>query len=107
MALTFKRGDTYPNLKIALTQSGAAISLAAASYVTIIMKSGSTTLELGPATITDAAGGLIEYAWQVGDTAIVGTYQLECEIHWAAGGIQTVPNATYDSVVIMQDLGGS
>jgi hypothetical protein len=43
--------------------------------------------------ITNAPGGQVSYTWSGTDTAVADTYQVEFEIHWATGGIQTVPSA--------------
>lgn len=107
MPYTIKKGDTYPPLTINVTEDGDPIDLTAADAVKIILKTTAGTALTFTATITNAMGGVIQYAWQAGDTAIVGSYNAEVEIEWAAGQYQTVPNDSYDSVTIMQDLGGS
>ena len=87
MPYTMKRGDTFPPLALTVTENALPLDLTAA--------------------VADAAAGEIEYEWQAGDTDTSGEYNLEVEIEWAAGGFQTVPNAEYDSLTIMDDLGGT
>ncbi len=59
----------------------------------------------GACSITDADTGEVTYTWAAGDTASSGTYDLEFEITWADGGVETVPSSGYETVVIEDDLG--
>ena len=57
--------------------------------------------------------GTVQYTWAAGDTSTVDTYNVEWEITWTGGGIQTVPNlgigvAGGDAVIqIVADLEGA
>ena len=107
MPRTIKRGDTYPFLRLVVSEDGFPIDLTAADTIKVIMKT-----ELGAALVFtadtyDAVNGGIEYEWLSGDTDTSGEYNLEVEIEWAAGGFQTVPNSGYDLLTIEDDLGGT
>jgi hypothetical protein len=108
-----KRGDRRPYLRYALTVTDpndetAQIppDLTAAVGVRFIIK------KLGEAAIVDDAGtfidrtlGIVQYAWQAGDTDVSGTYNVEVEIDWGAGEKQSFPSTGYETVVIFDDLG--
>lgn len=102
-----KRGDTFPPLALTVTENALPLDLTAADTVKVIMKTDAGAALVFTAAVADAAAGEIEYEWQAGDTDTSGEYNLEVEIEWAAGGFQTVPNAEYDSLTIMDDLGGT
>ncbi len=55
-------------------------------------------------TVTDAVDGRVTYLWQAGDTDTSGTYNIEFEIEWGTE-IQTVPNDSYITIKIVDDLG--
>lgn len=101
-SLTVKRFDTYPPIAATLTDSNGPINLTNATTVKIILK-GTTVLITGTCTIVSPTAGTVQYAWTTGDTNIADTYQVEFEIHWAAGGIQTVPNAAAANLTIEID----
>lgn len=50
------------------------------------------------------SSGQVEYDWLTGDTQVSDTYNVEFEITWSGGGIETVPNAGYAQIVIQDDL---
>ena len=105
--LTLKAHDTYPTLKAVLSDSNGAIPLTGATQVKLIMKgttAPSPALVSGAMVVASAAGGYVTYQWAPGDTAVPDTYNVEFEIAWQAGGIETVPNDVYRTVKIVQDL---
>lgn len=108
--LVLKRHDTWPPLQATLSDQNGPIDLTNASTVHVIMK-GTTALIDGACTIdanqTSTGMGQVTYTWAIGDTAITDTYQVEFEIVWAAGGIETIPNDSYRSIQIINDLGVS
>lgn len=101
-ALILKQFDTYPPVVATLTDTNGPINLTTATTVKFIMKSA-TLLVTGNCTITTPASGVVTYTWGATDTNIAGNYTVEFEIHWAAGGIQTVPNAASANLVIEID----
>jgi hypothetical protein len=105
--VTRKQNDTYPPLLAQLTDTVGPINLTTATTVELIMVemgSGSATGG-GFCAITDAVAGRVSYEWDPEDTDDVGIFNAEFEIVWADGGIQTVPNTTYFTVEIKDDLG--
>lgn len=50
--------------------------------------------------------GTVQYTWGPTDTATIDTYQVEWEITWSAGKVQTVPNtaSANPSIQIVADL---
>lgn len=106
--LTVKRHDTWPPVKATLEEGEGVnrkpINLSGALKVTMWLKSTTGTVIEAVATVIGATEGKIEYAWQAGDTATSGEYKVEFEIEWSAAHIQTVPNASYNSILIVDDL---
>jgi hypothetical protein len=114
--VTIKRNDTWPPLKAVLADDAGPINLAAAASVTLKMRSSTVLVSAGSAVITNAAGGEVTYYWKAAsvgppavpaDTGFVGIYNVEWEITWSAGGVQTVPNSGYSTVEIVADLDGA
>lgn len=111
--LTIKRGDTRPVLGAQLTDNASPLNLTTATAVKMLMRlpAGPSPKVEAACTITNASTGTITYTWQTGDTDTVGLYNVEFEITWNDGGIQTVPNGTptgatgpYYTVEIVADL---
>jgi hypothetical protein len=102
---TIKRGDTLPSIRASLLDgSREPIDLTAAS-VRFIMRpaaGGSPTINQA-ATVTDAVGGGVLYAWGSDDTATPGEYLAEWEIAFGTAKL-TVPNGGYLRVLIVGDL---
>lgn len=107
-----KSGDTRPAYLTDLTDDfgdpGAApIDLTLATEVNFLMRlhgsTGSPEIR-SPMTIADAVNGTVQYAWQAGDTDTPGDYDVEFEITWSDGGIETVPNDSYNTVRVVDDL---
>jgi hypothetical protein len=113
VAFTLKKNDTRPMFVAALrdkagTGAEEPLDLTGATEVLFLMRLESATGPLvvtGTAEVTDAEEGVVQYEWSVGDTEISGTFVAEFQITWADGGIETVPNDGYVSIVITDDLG--
>lgn len=111
MAFSIKNGDTAPayvvDLQDDVDSTPAAIDLTSATSVTMKMRltgtTGAPALNAAMA-ITTAASGRCTYEWQAGNTAAPGTYDVEFEILWSDGTIETVPNTGYLTVEITDDL---
>lgn len=107
---SWKRWDTYPPYAAFLQQAGGAsvIALTAASQVKLIMKNtvntATSVVVTGVMTIASAAQGYVTYNWASTDLSWADTYNVEYEIAWQAGGIETVPNDAYDQIVVIADL---
>lgn len=107
-----KRGDRRPYLRYSLTVTDPGDPTAtipanltdATAVRFIIKKLGEAAIVDDPGTFIDRATGVVQYAWQAGDTAASGTYNVEIEVDWA-GEKQTFPTTGYETVVIFDDLG--
>jgi hypothetical protein len=107
---TIKRGDTGPPLNATLTDANGAINLTTATQVKILFASidaDPVDTFSGICTIVDAALGKVRFTWASdgSSTNIAATYNVEFEITWGDGTKWTVPNAAYNIVEIMPDLG--
>ncbi len=101
-----KRGDTRPALEVALQeQDGTPLVLDGATVRLILRSRQGVKINRAPMVIADAETALARYAWQAGDTDTAGTFEAECEVTFADGGVETVPNEGYISVRINADLG--
>lgn len=90
-SITFRAGDTAPNLPIVCTRSGSAIDLTGATVRLIISNSSGTRMNTGhnTATITNATGGLASYDVVTGDFPTADTYTADTEITYANGEAET------------------
>jgi hypothetical protein len=108
-----KQNDTRPRFVVPLmeqvgTEDEAPIDLTDATSVKFLMRekgdSGPPKVD-DSADISDALTGEVTYTWATGDTDTVGEFEAEVEITWDDGGIETVPNASYWDITILDDLG--
>lgn len=116
MAFYIKQHDTAPayvaDLKDNFDTTPTAIDLTNATSVTFKMREQGNTgapKVSSPMTIVSPSGGQVRHAWGASDTDTVGTYDVEFEIAWNDGKIETVPNgsdpaAQYNTVVVVDDL---
>lgn len=107
---TIKRNDTKPLLTATLKSDGVAVNLLGATVKFIMKKAGAVEAKVNSAaTVTDAAGGAVEYAWVATDTDKEGDYNGEFEVTDGAGKISTFPNGhdgiDYFTIEITEDLG--
>lgn len=106
-----KQHDTEPAWSVTLQQdiggpSQSVVDLTTADSVRFLMRNvASGVLQVdAPATVTNAVGGVVSYPWSPPDTDIMGEYDVEVEVTWAPGSIQTFPNIGYWTVEIVPDL---
>lgn len=87
--------------------AGTTITALNSGAATLTMSATATASVTG-ATLVANQGG-ITYTPTVTDTGTVDTYPLEAAIHWAAGGVQKVPNSytANPTLEVDQDLGGA
>lgn len=104
-----KQNDRRPPASTTLLHGEEVVSLVEAVSVTFKMRpqTGVTKKVDGLATITDAAGGQVEYRWEDGDTDTPTTYFGEWEVIWGDGTPETFPTLSYDIIHIYPDLDGS
>ena len=114
---TWKQNDLEPPCQSTLTNAdGTAINLTTASSVWFLMRpvGGGTALRVQASIVGDPAAGVVKHTWATtgapwnsssGHTYTVGTYDQEWEILWPTSRPQTVPNDSYNTITIVDDLG--
>lgn len=110
MPIQVKRNDRAPFVRATLfDEDDVAVNLTGAS-VRFVMKTteaAPTEKVNAPMTLVNAAGGIVEYQWAVGDTDTAGSFVAEFEVTYASGVPQTFPTNGFETVTIYPDLGGS
>ena len=99
---TIKRGDTWPVLTAQLLHQDGPVDLTGAT-VRLIARSGTQTITR-PAVVTNALEGRVRCPLPTEDVGVAGHYHAEFEVTFAGGGITTVPNDGYFSLVFIADL---
>lgn len=99
----FKRGDTFRPLDAVLSDTDGVIDLTVATQVEVLLRSA-TRLVHGICEVLDPVAGSVRYEWADGDTDYADEYQVEWEITWPGGKLDTVPNDSYKTVLIAEDL---
>ena len=61
-------------------------------YPVRAVSGGATKVNRGSATITNAAGGEVTYAWGTADTDTAGDFEAEVEVIWNDGKPETFPS---------------
>lgn len=89
--MKIRQHDTLPALQARAFTDGAFVDLTQFATIVMRMVSGATVVT-GSAT-GDALGNL-SYAWQAGDTDVVGTYAVVFVGTTAGGRVQTFPTGT-------------
>lgn len=108
-----KQDDRYPVLRVTLLDgSGNPVDLTVAASAKFIMSSRSAGVVIDAAmTILDQTNsanlGIVQYAWQSGDTANVGSYNGEVEVTWPGSLDQTFPANGYFKIIIEASLDGA
>lgn len=107
---TLKQDDTYPALTAVLSDQVGAVDLSTADSVKLIMKHESgTPVVIGTCAVaspqTGGNVGKVTYDWTASDTATAGSYDLEFQVTWNVGDVETFPNDSYKSLEIVADLG--
>lgn len=103
---TWKQHDLEPPCQATLRNSdGTGIDLSTATAVYFLMRpvSGGTTVR-EECTIVSATAGTVSHTWASPQTDTVGSYYQEFEIMWPSSRPQTVPNADWNLIVIVDDL---
>jgi hypothetical protein len=94
MSLTFVQGDTAPDITAVIHEeddSTAIIDLSTASGVRFQMKQpGDKRYTVNAAAeVLDALAGKVSYSWGPNDLAVPGTYNVQWEVTYLGGRIQT------------------
>lgn len=106
MAFVIKQGDTSPDFVADLKNPDKSAVVLTGATVKFHMRSsrrGSTPL-VGNASIVDAFIGRVKYEWTSSDTASVGDYEVEFEVTFADGKVETYPNDGYLEVSISEEI---
>jgi len=102
---TIKEGDLDPAIEATLQRDGSPYDLSTAQRVDIIIGALRDPPAVdAQATITDAANGVVEYAWQSGDTDEPGTYRTEWVVTTSSGAEATFPDDGYKTVTIQPEV---
>ena len=99
--MSIKQHDTAGPLTITCTDNGAVVNLTTATTVKVIATGAATFTR----TVTGSSAGVVVMPWQTADVANVGLLQLEVEVTWGDGTIQTFPSDGFLRVNIVRDLG--
>ena len=108
MAVDFiiKKDDDLPNIRATLFDGvGVPVNLSAATVEFRMASLAGGVKASGSAVVVDAANGVVEYAWQAGDTDTVGRYRAEFKVT-IGGELQTFPTSGYISVSVEKDVDG-
>jgi hypothetical protein len=104
MAFRIGQNDTSPSLQATLSDANLApVSLTAATVMLHMKAIGGGLVLDEQMTITNTLG-VVQYDWQVGDTATVGTYYVEFEVTYADASVETFPNTGSLPLVITREL---
>ncbi len=106
MAFRIKTNDTSPKLAVTLEDAlGNPVGLAGCAARFHMKAFGASSLKVDAlADIYDEDSGIVDYAWQAGDTDTAGTYYGEIEVTYADNTVETFPNNGYFTIIITQDL---
>ena len=102
-----KRGDLLPGFRAVLTDgiTGDAVDLTTATSIRIIGLLNRVEIIDRAGTPSVPAEGVVTMDWQPADTANSGVLELEVEVTWPGGKIQTFPVNGYLTLHIRDDLG--
>lgn len=89
----WKTGDTTPDIAGQVTDDGGAVDISGASSVRFIAVCPDREDPIeGVCNVPAGASGIWSYTWASDDLDTAGTYEVEIEITWTTGKIQTFPN---------------
>lgn len=105
MAFSIKQNDTSPSLQALLKDADRnPIDLVGAS-VRFHMKSVEGVVKVDASmTVVNQDNGIVQYDWVTGDTDTVGTYNVEFEVTYSDGAIETFPNTGSIVVNVVREL---
>jgi hypothetical protein len=122
--LTYKRGDTAEPLRATLESLDIAktlekgeeifkaVDLSDAFVIRVYLYTAKTEkgeqrwVKTAPVEVVGSAeAGEVEYPWEEDDLARAGLYQAEFEITFIDGRVLTLPNDSYLTIQVLEDLG--
>lgn len=90
---TFVVGDTARRVRATIRDAqGLPVNLAGATVQWSWRLAGAPTSTTALATIVDAAGGIVEYAWVAGNLAAAGEYTGEFRVTFPSSTVLTAPS---------------
>tara|TARA_R110000803_G_scaffold61660_1_gene121617 strand:- start:254 stop:577 length:324 start_codon:yes stop_codon:yes gene_type:complete len=106
MSFYIKQDDTTPSMRADLKNgSGDAVDLINTTVRLHMRAIGSTVATIDAAAVViSEAGGTVQYDWVAGDTSATGSYQVEFEVTYSDGTVETFPNDGYIRVQILEDI---
>ena len=101
-----KQGDTSPSLRTTLKDSSATpVNITGATVNMHMYTQDKVTVVIdAEMSISDAAGGVVTYDWQAGETDNSGWYWVEFEVTYSDATVETFPNSGYEAVKITPQL---
>lgn len=110
-SFTLKQHDTRPRVALTIWETNQTtgvlqvVNLTLASSAKLCAKDAAGVIAFSSVlAITNPIAGLVTYTPVAFDTAAVDTFQLEIEVTWSDGGVETYPNNGYFEMVVMKDL---
>ena len=106
MSFYIKQDDTTPSLRADLKNgSGDPVDLIGTSVRVHMRAIGATVAKIDAAmVVVSEPGGTVQYNWIAGDTSATGSYQVEFEVTYSDGTVETFPNDSYIRVEILEDI---
>jgi len=101
-----KRGDTGPSLQGSIVDDeGNAVNITGASVQFHMRQRGSGSVKVDkPATISNASEGDVIYNWEVEDTNEAGIFEIEWEVTFSDGTVETFPNQGFNVIRIHEAI---
>lgn len=105
-----KQFDLLPVFRMQLLNGTTPVDLTLASEARLLLKSRATGLKVDQVMeiqdqMDDDLIGVVEYAWQDGDTDTLGTFQGEVQVLWPGQLPQTFPAKGYFTINVNRELG--
>lgn len=97
-----KRKDTRPSLRITCSDDGVPVDLTTAQEVRVVGVLDEA-IKMNRAVSGSATGDVV-VEWLPTETNTAGRMQVEVQVTWADGGVQTFPGHRYLEVEIIPDL---
>lgn len=107
--MNMKQYDLYPTFRAQLTDiDGNVVDLTHATEARLLVKNRTVGLKVnGVMDVLTQSGdtlGVVEYAWQAGDTDTLGSFQVEVQVMFPGNLPQTFPGKGYNKLNINRDL---
>lgn len=104
--VSLKQGDLEPTLSVTLVGvDGVVPPLVDAVGITFrLATTAGVEIFARAANLDDAAGGVLSYLWQAGDTVTAGSYYGEFVVDWGSGRTQTYPPNDYLLIRVVPKL---